>query len=195
MTICTRAGFTATDVARTTVLTGLIALACVAGLATGVFAVAAVAQPPVAVAPASDLIYEPPVAAPVTDPFRPPETFAGAGNRGLEYGVAPGTPIRASADGVVVFSGQVGGQLFITVSHADGVRTSYAYLGDRHVEVGDRVTRGQVIALSGATFHFGARVGDAYLDPETLFAASGGAGSAVLGAEPVAAGRAVLIAT
>ncbi len=39
--------------------------------------------------------YVPPVDAPVVDGFRPPATPFGAGNRGLEYGTDPGTPVAA----------------------------------------------------------------------------------------------------
>jgi len=178
------------SVLKATVMCGVLAIAAVVPLSESV-----TAQPPVVEAPPSEVEYTPPVAAPIIDPFRPPETFAGAGNRGLEYGVTAGTPIMAAADGTVVFSGQVGGRQFITIAHADGVETTYSFLSERRVIVGDRVVRGQVIALSGATFHFGAKVGDGYLDPETLFAASRADATAVLGTEPIAAGRAILVAT
>jgi len=155
----------------------------------------AVAQPQVAEVPAGAINYVPPVDAPIIDPFRPPETFAGPGNRGLEYGLEPGTPVRAAGDGVVAFAGQVGGSLFVTISHADGIDTTYSHLAELHVAAGDGVSQGHVIGLSGATFHFGAKVGDAYLDPETLFAASGPEGADVLQTGPVSAGRAVLVPT
>lgn len=159
-------------------------------------AVAPGQPPPTAVAPPSSVIYTPPVDAPIIDPFRPPETFAGPGNRGIEYGVAPGMPIHAAADGVVVFAGQVGGGLFVTISHADGVDTTYSYLAEILVGSGETVSRGQQVGTSGATFHFGAKIGDAYLDPETLFAASGPDGAAaVLGSDPISAGRAALLPT
>src|SRR5690242_4351821 len=76
----------------------------------------------------SPVSYVPPVDAPVIDPFRPPPNPYAAGNRGLEYGTAPGDPVRASADGIVIFAGQVGGTLHITIRHADGLRTSYSFL-------------------------------------------------------------------
>lgn len=157
--------------------------------------VAALAQPQVAELPANAIDYTPPVDAPIIDPFRPPETFAGPGNRGLEYGVETGTPIMAAGDGVVAFAGQVGGSLFVTISHADGIDTTYSYLSEVHVAAGEGVARGQVIGLSGATFHFGAKVGEAYLDPQTLFAASGPDGASVLQSGPVSAGRAILLPT
>ena len=63
--------------------------------------------------------YQPPVDAPVVDPFRPPKTTFGAGNRGLTYDLEPGTPVRASAPGTVVFAGWVAGTRHVTVLHGD----------------------------------------------------------------------------
>jgi hypothetical protein len=114
--------------------------------------------------------YQPPVAAPVSDPFRPPSQTYGPGNRGLDYATAPGTEIKAAADGEVVFAGQVGGTLHVVVLHADGIRTSYSFLSSVRVKRGDTVRRGKVVGTTGAQpFHFGARAGDAYLDPAALF--------------------------
>lgn len=115
-------------------------------------------------------VHVPPVTAPISDPFRAPETPYGPGNRGLKYDTDPGTEIRASADGEVVFAGRVAWELHVTVLHADGVRTSYSFLDEIHVVVGQRVRQGERIGLAGEVFHFGARLGDTYFDPATLFA-------------------------
>lgn len=139
--------------------------------------------------------YEPPVNAPIIDPFRPPESFAGPGNRGLEYGVTAGTEVRAAADGVVAFAGQVGGSQYITIAHADGVETTYSYLAEVLVSQGQAVALGQVIGVTSDVFHFGARVGGAYIDPATLFAASAPDGASVLGARPIRSGKAILLPT
>src|SRR5689334_24427189 len=88
-----------------------------------------VASPPTAAAPPpSRVSYVPPVDAPVVDPFRPPTSRYGPGNRGLDYGTQPGDTVRAAADGVVIFAGEVGGTLHVTIRHADGLRTSYSFL-------------------------------------------------------------------
>src|SRR5436305_4746367 len=114
--------------------------------------------------------YQPPVAAPVADPFRPPSTPYGPGNRGVDYATVPGTQVKAAADGEVVFAGQVGGALHVVVLHGDGIRTSYSFLSSIRVQRGDRVTQGQVVGTTGPQpFHFGARAGDAYVDPALLF--------------------------
>jgi len=113
--------------------------------------------------------YTPPVDAPIADPFRPPAGPYSAGNRGLEYATAPGSPVRASAAGTVVFAGQVGGALHVTILHRDQVRTSYSFLAAIEVVSGAEVRLGDRIGTSGALLHFGARAGDAYFDPASLF--------------------------
>lgn len=114
--------------------------------------------------------YVPPVDAPVSDTFRPPPAPWLAGNRGIDYATAAGTEVHAAADGVVTFAGQVGGTLHVVVLHADGVRTSYSFLASIRVHAGDRVVQGQVVGTSGTDLHFGARIGDRYIDPAQLFA-------------------------
>src|SRR5918994_3264450 len=106
---------------------------------------------------------------PVRRPFRPPAGPYGPGNRGLEYGTAPGTPVRASADGTVSFAGEVGGTLHVTITHPDGVRTSHSFLAPVDVVLGQAVRQGDVVGTTGGPLHFGARRGDAYFDPATLF--------------------------
>lgn len=113
--------------------------------------------------------YIPPVDAPVVDPFRPPSLPWASGNRGLAYDTAPGDLVWASADGTVTFAGQVGGQLHVTVEHADGLRTGYSFLGSVEVTLGQAVRQGDTLGRAGDAFHFGARVGPAYVDPAALF--------------------------
>jgi len=113
--------------------------------------------------------YRPPVDAPIVDPFRMPSERWRAGNRGVEYATTGGTPVAAAAGGTVAFAGQVGGQLHVVVLHADGVRTTSAFLESVDVRRGDTVGQGQRLGTAGETFHFGARIGDAYVDPTLLF--------------------------
>ncbi|HSP02889.1 MAG TPA: peptidoglycan DD-metalloendopeptidase family protein [Acidimicrobiales bacterium] len=124
---------------------------------------------PAGAAPPDPVVHAPPVDAPVADPFRPPATTYGPGNRGLAYDLAPGTPVRATADGTVAFAGPVGSTLHVTVLHADGLRTSYSFLSEVDVQRGDRVDRGAVVGRAGPGFHLGARDGEHYLDPASLF--------------------------
>ena len=136
----------------------------------------AATDPPVPVA------YRPPVdAAPVVDPFRPPADDYGAGNRGVDYATTPAQPVRAAAGGEVTFAGPIGGEHHVVVLHADGLRTSYSFLGGIGVRRGQRVRLGDRIGTSdpsGRPLHFGVRAGEAYLDPLVL-----------LGQRPPGAGR------
>lgn len=120
------------------------------------------AQPPV-------VAYLPPVDAPIAEPFRAPAHPYGPGNRGIEYDTRPGEVVRAVADGSVVFAGQVGGTLHVTVLHADGVKTSYSYLQAVGVVAGQRVRQGDPVGTAGDLFQLGARRGGAYFDPSMLF--------------------------
>lgn len=126
--------------------------------------------PPVA---ASSTGYSPPVDAPVIDEFRPPPDRFSAGNRGIDYAVAPGAPVHAAADGVVTFAGQVGGAIHAVVLHEGGIRTSYSYLASAAVWRGQRIRQGDVVGTAGVDpLHFGARVGEEYFDPLSLFTPS-----------------------
>jgi hypothetical protein len=120
--------------------------------------------------------YSWPVQGPVIRGFEPPTSPYGPGHRGIDIGAALGTPIGAPYDGVVAFAGWVGGSLFISVDHPDGVRTTYSWLSGVSVAEGDSVVRGQVIGATGhghpeipePHLHFGARVGSTYIDPMLL---------------------------
>ena len=139
----------------------VLVLCCVALVA------GAVAVPAPAAAGTSP--YVPPVDAPVLDPFRPPTSPYGAGNRGLEYATPAGTLVRASAEGQVTFAGSVAGSRHVTLLHADGVRTTYSFLARVDVVVGQRVEQSDVVGLTAGALHLGARRGDSYFDPASLF--------------------------
>ena len=70
----------------------------------------------------------------------------------------------------------VGGSLFISIDHEDGVRTTYSWLSGLSVRKGDQVAREQSIGFTGqghpgsstTHLHFGARVGSTYIDPMLL---------------------------
>ena len=123
--------------------------------------------------PAHATTYRPPVDAPVVDGFRLPDGPYGAGNRGLQYATSPGDPVHAIGDGLVVFAGPVGGTRAVTVLHPDGLRSSYSFLAEVRVDVGQQVGRGTSVGLAGETFHLGVRAGGTYLDPAALFVTTG----------------------
>ena len=163
----------AVDRPRRWVRVARVALALASALAALAPALPAAGVGGAAALPAVAPTHVPPVDAPISDPFRPPAGPYGPGNRGLEYDTRPGTPVRASAAGAVVFAGPVGGALHVTLAHDDGVRTSYSFLASVEVVLGQQVDQGFRIATTGERLHFGARAGDAYFDPMSLFAAAG----------------------
>jgi murein DD-endopeptidase MepM/ murein hydrolase activator NlpD len=109
--------------------------------------------------------------------IRPPSPFS-AGHRGIDIAAAFGTPVHAPADGVVTFAGFVAGELFVTIEHGDGYRSTDSWLGLALVKKGQAVKRGDVVALSGRgdpkvseeNLMFGVRIGDTYIDPLTVLA-------------------------
>lgn len=136
---------------------------------------------PVAADPSPGTVaYRPPVPGPVIDPYRPPTTPYGPGNRGIDYATRPGETVGAAADGEVTFAGAVGGALHVVVLHADGIRTSLSFLAAVLVRRGQSVTAGQAVGLAGASLHFGARRGEAYLDPASLLGGATTGGRAFL---------------
>lgn len=110
----------------------------------------------------------PPLEAPMTDRFRMPACTYCAGNRGIEYGPAPGTVVVAVADGEVDFAGTVAGVRWLVVRHADGLRASYGHLASLRVGRGDRVRAGQPLGTTGDRFYLGLRDGDRPVDPTPL---------------------------
>lgn len=120
--------------------------------------------------------YLRPVRGPIIRHFEAPPTPFAAGHRGIDLAVPVGTVVLAANDGVVAFAGPVAGELFVSIDHADGIRTTYSFVSSVLVSRGNPVARGAAIALSGPGhagstqphLHFGARIGDAYIDPEPL---------------------------
>ena len=123
-----------------------------------------------AAAPEQDAVaYRPPVDAELTDTFRPPQTPYGPGNRGIDYATTDGQPVAAAADGEVVFAGRIGTSSHVTVLHDDGIRTTYSFLATTSVRRGNAVRQGEIVGTTTAAgLHFGARAGDAYVDPLVL---------------------------
>jgi murein DD-endopeptidase MepM/ murein hydrolase activator NlpD len=83
-----------------------------------------------------------------TSPFTGRREF----HRGIDIAGRAGTPVLATADGVVRFAGdrRAFGKS-ITLSHGYGVETKYGHLQEVLVREGDKVKRGQKIALMGTT--------------------------------------------
>jgi murein DD-endopeptidase MepM/ murein hydrolase activator NlpD len=96
-----------------------------------------------------------PVAARITSGFgyriHPILRFARL-HRGIDFGAAWGTPIRAAADGQVTRAGWAGGYgRQVRLAHGGGMATSYSHMSSLAVAPGTHVTQGQVIGYVGSS--------------------------------------------
>jgi murein DD-endopeptidase MepM/ murein hydrolase activator NlpD len=83
-----------------------------------------------------------------SDPFRGRAAMHG----GIDMAGPLGTPIYATADGTVSTADWQGGYgNLVELSHGAGIATRYGHLSRIMVRSGERVTRGQLIALMGST--------------------------------------------
>jgi murein DD-endopeptidase MepM/ murein hydrolase activator NlpD len=81
-----------------------------------------------------------------------PMTGRASTHYGVDYSARLGTPIFATADGVVAFAGkwyQFGWT--VEISHGSGFVTRYAHASKLLVKKGQRVKRGDVIARVGSS--------------------------------------------
>ena len=73
-------------------------------------------------------------------------------HEGIDVAAGVGTPVRAPADGTVVFAGLEGGYGHVLVlDHGYGLKTRYGHLSRIDVKVGEKVKRGEYIAAVGNT--------------------------------------------
>jgi murein DD-endopeptidase MepM/ murein hydrolase activator NlpD len=71
---------------------------------------------------------------------------------GVDIAAPEGTPIHAAADGIVSISDEFyieGG--FTLLDHGHGVSTCYLHQSERKVQMGQKVSRGEIIGLVGKT--------------------------------------------
>ena len=104
---------------------------------------------------------------------RDPKTGGRRMHRGVDFAASSGTPIYATADGVVTHSGWHSGYgRLIKIQHEFGIETRYAHLSRLKVKVGQRVSRGDRIGAMGSSgratgvhLHYEVRVGDKAVNP------------------------------
>lgn len=115
----------------------------------------------------------------VVHPFQAPLTRYGPGHRGADLAGAAGQPVLAAGDGTVTHSGVIAGRGTVSVTHANGWRTTYEPLEDR-IAVGSTVHRGDYVGTLAAGGHCGDQpclhwglvvAPDTYRDPLTLLRA------------------------
>jgi hypothetical protein len=112
-----------------------------------------------------------PVRARLTSPFGP----RGFGfHSGIDLGAPMDTPVKAAADGTVVWANYMAGGWgnLVILAHRRGVQSMYAHLARVEVHPGERVSAGEEIGRVGATgdaagphLHFEVRVWGAAVDP------------------------------
>lgn len=104
-----------------------------------------------------------------SDPFR----GTAAMHAGVDIPGPVGTPIYATADGVVARAERAGGYgNLVEINHGKGIATRYGHLSKILVPANTRVRRGQLIALMGSTgrstgshLHYEVRIDGAAVNP------------------------------
>jgi murein DD-endopeptidase MepM/ murein hydrolase activator NlpD len=104
-----------------------------------------------------------------TDPF----SGEGAFHKGVDITAPTGTPIRATADGIVIFAQMENGfGRLIKIDHGNGVETYYAHLSRFYVQAGQDIRRGELIGAVGTSgrvtaphLHYEVRLGGVAVNP------------------------------
>jgi murein DD-endopeptidase MepM/ murein hydrolase activator NlpD len=112
-----------------------------------------------------------------TDPF----SGEGAMHTGVDISAPTGTPVRATADGIVTSAAWSSGYgQLVVVDHGGGYETYYAHLSRFTVVEGQEVRRGDQIGAVGSTgrvtaphLHYEVRIGGAPVNPHTYLAKAG----------------------
>jgi murein DD-endopeptidase MepM/ murein hydrolase activator NlpD len=113
-----------------------------------------------------------PVNGPITSPFCERRAWE-ACHPGIDIGVPSGTPIRAADSGRVAIAGWVGGYgNYTCIQHTASLSSCYGHQSVIKVSVGQNVSQGQVIGLTGCTglcfgphLHFEVRINGAVTNP------------------------------
>jgi murein DD-endopeptidase MepM/ murein hydrolase activator NlpD len=113
-----------------------------------------------------------PVNGPITSPFCERRAWE-ACHPGIDIGVPSGTPIRAADSGRVAIAGWTGGYgNYTCIQHTASLSTCYGHQSSIQVSVGQNVSQGQVIGLTGCTglcfgphLHFEVRINGAVTNP------------------------------
>lgn len=104
-----------------------------------------------------------------------PITHKRHGHKGIDLAAPRNTPIYATADGVVTFSGRNGGYgNFVKLNHKNGYKTAYAHMNSIAVRKGKTVQKGDLIGYVGSTgsstgnhLHYEVYYQDKLIDPAT----------------------------
>jgi len=105
-------------------------------------------------------------------PFTSKKVF----HEGVDIAGRLASPVRATADGIVLFSGEKDNYgKTITIDHGFGYVTRYAHLSELNIVAGETVTKGQIIAKLGNTgkstgphLHYEVRIHSIPVNPMTF---------------------------
>ena len=106
-----------------------------------------------------------PIKGVIVEPYREPACAYCAGHRGVSVAVADGAEVRAIADGVITFAGEVAGTLYVVLQFAPNFRLTYGGLRDRlsdsgaEINTGDEIKKGAVLGHVGTRVYLGVRRG------------------------------------
>jgi murein DD-endopeptidase MepM/ murein hydrolase activator NlpD len=116
-----------------------------------------------------------PVRGAITSPFgwrRSPFGGEQEWHSGIDIRARYGTPVRATADGEVVFAGRARGYGVLVVLDHGAATTRYAHLATSWVHAGQSVLRGEPVGAVGGTgrataahLHYEVRLGSEAVDP------------------------------
>ena len=138
------------------------------------------------VPPAGGQAFIWPVRGKVISPYG--EKKGGEHNDGINIEARRGEPVKAAADGTVIYAGNElrGFGNLVLIKHADGWTTAYAHNDTLLVARGAQVKRGQVIAKAGSTgsvsvpqLHFELRRGTRAVNPADYLTATAEAATPV----------------
>jgi hypothetical protein len=117
-----------------------------------------------------------PLSGEVVGPFGQTSILNGmprAPHSGVDLKAERGTPVASINSGTVALTGEYFfNGLFVVIDHGGSIQSMYFHLDKILLQQGDRVTKGQIVGLVGATgratgphLHFGIRVNGARIDP------------------------------
>ena len=104
-----------------------------------------------------------------SDPF----SGEGAMHTGVDISAPQGTPVRATADGIVLHAGWNGGYgRCVIIDHGNNYQTWYAHLSRMDVIEGEEIRQGEVVGAVGTTgrstgshLHYEVRIGSTPVNP------------------------------
>jgi len=102
-----------------------------------------------------------------------PTRGASRNHQGIDIPGAVGTPIYATADGIIGRAQWLGGYgKFVEINHGNAVQTRYGHLSAMNVEPGQRIRKGDILGYMGSTgrstgshLHYEVRIAGEAINP------------------------------